>query len=70
MNYQFSFHIGNIEVSAHNINELRELAQELTDKLNPGEEYSKHINDFIFDVEYTYQRHHKLDSNNWDMIHN
>jgi hypothetical protein len=64
-----NFHLGNIQVSTNNINELKDIICEISDKLGKGEELSKHISDFIFDVESTYQSFHNLDQDNWDKVH-
>lgn len=66
---KFSFHIGNIHVTCNNVDEVREVVEELSQKLGKGEEYGKHISDFIFDVEAEYQRWHNLDQDDWSMLH-
>lgn len=64
-----SFYLGNAKIVTNNINELKEYVSEISEKLGKGEELSKHISDFIFDVEATYQRVHKLHEDNWDIVH-
>lgn len=65
----FNFHLGNVEIGTNNINELREYVEEIQTKKKDGEDYCKHISDFCFDVESTYQSFHNLDPDNWDMVH-
>lgn len=66
---EFTFHLGNVKISTSNINELKEYVSEIAEKLAPGEEHSKHISDFIYDVESAYQQFHDLDEDNWDIVH-
>ena len=63
----FSFHLGNVKVTCENINELREYIDEIQPR--PGDEFCKHLNDFIYDVESNYQSYHELGPDNWDMVH-
>lgn len=64
---KFKFHIGNVEVITNDIDALREMVEEFSTKLGKGEEYGKHISDFIFDVEAEYQRWHNLDQDDWSI---
>lgn len=66
---KFTFFMGNTKITTTNINELKEQVCELAEKLAPGEEHSKHISDFIYDVESAYQQYHDLDEDNWDIVH-
>lgn len=65
----FSFHLGNVQITTSNINELREYVEEIQEKKKKGEDYCKHIADFCFDVEQTYQTYHGLDADDWSMVH-
>ena len=56
----YKFYLGNVEVTTQNINELREYVEEIQTKIGDGEELCKHLSDFCFDVEATYQRHHNI----------
>lgn len=66
---EFTFYMGNTKIITSNINELKEQVCEISEKLGAGEEHSKHISDFIYDVESTYQQFHGLDEDNWDIVH-
>ena len=65
---KFNFFLGNIKIETNNINEIREMVEELSTKLKPGEEYSKHISDFIYDVEVTYQKYYGFDEDYFDIV--
>lgn len=65
----FTFYLGATLVKTNNINELREYVDEITNLNTSGDDLSKHLTDFMFDVESTYQAYHNLDPDNWDMIH-
>jgi len=65
----FNFHLGNVVVETNEINELREYVEEIQTKKKDSEDLSKHLSDFCFDVEATYQRFHGLDPDNWDIVH-
>lgn len=65
--YQFS--IGHcIHVETASITTIKEVVEELAEKLKAGSEFSKHINDFIFDVEAAYQREQNLGPDDWSKI--
>lgn len=65
----FTFHLGNVQVKTNNINELREYVEEIGEKIGVDEEYCKYINDFVFDVQQTYQTYHGLNQDDWGMVH-
>jgi len=66
----FKYHIGNIKIEGNNINELRELSEELGQLAkDSGNDLSKHLNDACFAIDSDYQKFHNLDDDNWDIVH-
>lgn len=66
---KFSFNVGYfVEVVSHSITAVKEFADELTEKLEPGSEYSKHISQFIFEVDYHYQQNKGLNPDDYVKI--
>ena len=67
--HQFSFYLGNTRILTHNINELKEYVEEISNNIAPEHDLSGTITDFFFDVDSQYQAFHNLDKDNWDIVH-
>jgi hypothetical protein len=66
----YTYRIGNIKIEAENINELKELAEQLGEMAKEsGMDLPKHLSDACFSIDVDYQRHHNLDEDNWDVVH-
>lgn len=66
----FKYQFGGITIQGHNINELKEFAEELGQLAkDAGADISKHLNDACFAIDTDYQAYHDLDPDNWDIVH-
>ena len=63
----YTFNLGSATIETDNINELREVIEELKTKIDVGGEYSIKVTDFIFSVEAAYQSHHNLSPDDWEI---
>lgn len=66
----YTYRIGNIKIEADNINELKELSEQLSEMAKEsGMDLPKHLNDACFSIDVDYQRHHDLEEDNWNVVH-
>ena len=65
----FTFNLGAAQIETEDLNELRDVVEELKTKIGKGEEFSNKITDFIFDVELAYQQYYELDEDDWSIVH-
>ena len=65
----YTYRIGNIKVEAHNINEAKELAEQLGElSKEAGMDLPKHLNDFCFAIDVDYQNYYDLDEDDWSVV--
>ena len=65
----WSYNIKGTKIEVKNINEARELVEEIRQLANEtATDLSKGLNDFCFAVEVDYQNYHSLDPDDWNMI--
>lgn len=62
--------LGCNEIGVNNINEMKDIVTEISEKIGDGEELSNKITDFFFSIDSAYQAYHDLHEDNWDIVHN